>query len=148
MTAAAVPAILSTAGFPGFEAKLLRAAAAELSRTCNQRTTITNTLRSCLGSNHHKLRPIKYLNKPRQIWVIRDISERVRAVEEKLSALGLHKILLNLIGNSLKVVEETGMVNVLIESCKFSNPMATEQMGAKHHDYVTVSFLLRRMVRQ
>jgi len=70
------------------------------------------------------------------------------AKANKLSALGLHKILLNLIGNSLEVVEETGMVNVSTENCKFSNPMVTEQMGAKDHDYVTVSFLLRRMVRQ
>jgi PAS domain S-box-containing protein len=211
-----------------------------------------------------KSRPIDYLNKPRLVWVIRDISERVRAVEEKLSlqkklakanklsALGLmagsvahdlnnilsgivsypdllllqmkesdryyeqikkiqaagkraaavvsdlvtiarggastktvenindiilshlsslehlerlanfphaiiqtklnknlyntccstqhmHKILLNLIGNSLEVVDENGMVHISTENCKFSNPMTTDKMAPENNDYVKLT---------
>ncbi len=211
-----------------------------------------------------KSRPINYLNKPRLVWVIRDISERVRAVEEKLSlqkklakanklsALGLmagsvahdlnnilsgivsypdllllqmdesdryyeqikkiqaagkraaavvsdlvtiarggastktvenindiilshlsslehlerlanfpqaiiqtrlhkdlhntccspqhmHKVLLNLIGNSLEIVQENGMIHISTDNCKFLHPMARTEEGNEAGDYIKMT---------
>ncbi len=210
-----------------------------------------------------KSRPIHYLNQPRLVWVIRDISERVRAMEEKLSlqkklakanklsALGLmagsvahdlnnilsgivsypdllllqmhesdkyyeqikkiqaagkraaavvsdlvtiarggastktvenindlilshlsslehlerlanfphaviqtrlhknlynaccspqhmHKVLLNLIGNSLEIVEEQGMIHISTDNCKFLHPMASNE-NAEAGDYIKIT---------
>ncbi len=46
----------------------------------------------------------------------------------------MHKILLNLIGNSLEVVEENGMIQISTDNCKFSHPMAVG--GLQESDYV------------
>jgi PAS domain S-box-containing protein len=52
----------------------------------------------------------------------------------------MHKILLNLIGNSLEVVEEKGMIQISTDNCKFSHPMAIEQPGAaQKNDYVKLT---------
>jgi PAS domain S-box-containing protein len=52
----------------------------------------------------------------------------------------LHKILLNLIGNSLEVVEENGMIQISTDNCKFSHPMATDQPGgAQEGDYIKMT---------
>jgi CheY-like chemotaxis protein len=51
----------------------------------------------------------------------------------------MHKILLNLIGNSLEVVDENGMVHISTENCKFSNPMATDKMAPENNDYVKLT---------
>jgi PAS domain S-box-containing protein len=52
----------------------------------------------------------------------------------------MHKILLNLIGNSLEVVEENGMIQISTDNCKFSHPMAIDQPGgAQKSDYVKLT---------
>lgn len=51
----------------------------------------------------------------------------------------LHKILLNLIGNSLEVVEEKGIVHISTDNCKFSHPLATDKVGAQEGDYVKLT---------
>jgi CheY-like chemotaxis protein len=49
----------------------------------------------------------------------------------------MHKVLLNLIGNSLEVVEENGMIQISTDNCKFSHPMAVG--GLQESDYVKLS---------
>lgn len=52
----------------------------------------------------------------------------------------MHKILLNLIGNSLEVVKENGMIQISTDNCKFSHPMAVDQSGgAREGDYVKLT---------
>ena len=51
----------------------------------------------------------------------------------------LHKILLNLIGNSLEVLEEKGIVRITTENCKFSHPLATNKVGTEDDDYIKLT---------
>ncbi len=51
----------------------------------------------------------------------------------------LHKILLNLIGNALEVVEKGGIVHISTVNCKFSHPLTTDMVGAQKSDYVKLT---------
>ena len=51
----------------------------------------------------------------------------------------IHKILLNLIGNSLEVVEEKGIVHISTENCKFSHPLATDKVEKQDSDYIKLT---------
>ncbi len=55
------------------------------------------------------------------------------------SSQHLHKILLNLIGNSLEVVEGQGIIQITTENCKFTHPLATSKKEPKNHDYVKLT---------
>ena len=51
----------------------------------------------------------------------------------------LHKILLNLIGNSLEVVEGQGIIQISTENCKFVHPLTTEKTEPHDNDYVKLT---------
>lgn len=51
----------------------------------------------------------------------------------------LHKILLNLIGNALEVLEEKGIVHISTDNCKFSHPLAIDKAGAQDSDYIKLT---------
>ena len=55
------------------------------------------------------------------------------------SSQHLHKILLNLIGNSLEVVGENGIIQISTENCKFSHPLANDRGGEQNSDYVKLT---------
>ena len=48
----------------------------------------------------------------------------------------MHKILLNLIGNSLEVLKERGRIHITTDNCKFTHPLAIDKGGAEGGDYV------------
>lgn len=51
----------------------------------------------------------------------------------------LHKILLNLIGNSLEVLGEKGLIHISTENCTFLHPMAVDEPGAQASDYIKLT---------
>ncbi len=51
----------------------------------------------------------------------------------------VHKILLNLIGNSLEVLEEQGVIHISTENCKFSHPFAKDKIEPQNNDYVKLT---------
>lgn len=51
----------------------------------------------------------------------------------------LHKILLNLIGNSLEVLGEKGFIHISTENCTFLHPMAVDEPGAQASDYIKLT---------
>jgi len=51
----------------------------------------------------------------------------------------LHKLLLNLIGNALEVVEEKGIIHITTDNCKFSHPLAIDRIHEDDYVKVTVS---------
>ncbi|NOR25421.1 MAG: response regulator [Desulforhopalus sp.] len=51
----------------------------------------------------------------------------------------IHKILLNLIGNSLEVVEEKGIIQIATDNCKFSHPLAANREEVQDSDYVKLT---------
>ena len=51
----------------------------------------------------------------------------------------LHKLLLNLIGNALEVVEEKGIVHITTNNCKFSHPLTKDKAEAKNKDFVKLT---------
>jgi two-component system cell cycle sensor histidine kinase/response regulator CckA len=51
----------------------------------------------------------------------------------------LHKLLLNLIGNALEVVEEKGIVHITTDNCKFSHPLTKDKAEAKNKDFVKLT---------
>ncbi|MGB3211005.1 MAG: response regulator [Desulforhopalus sp.] len=57
----------------------------------------------------------------------------------RCSSQHIHKILLNLIGNSLEVIEEKGKVQISTENCKFSHPLAKERGEVQPCDYVKLT---------
>ncbi len=48
----------------------------------------------------------------------------------------LHKILLNLIGNALEVLQEKGVIHISTENCKFLHPLAAEKGESQETDYI------------
>ena len=55
------------------------------------------------------------------------------------SAQQLHKILLNLIGNSLEVVDGQGLIQIITENCTFIHPLTTDLTGAGAKEYVKLT---------
>lgn len=55
------------------------------------------------------------------------------------SPLHLHKILLNLIGNSLEVIEGQGIIQISTDNCKFVHPLTTKKKGPRDNDYVKLT---------
>ncbi len=51
----------------------------------------------------------------------------------------MHKILLNLIGNSLEVVEGQGIIRITTENCKFTHPLTTDLTGSGTENYVKLT---------
>lgn len=51
----------------------------------------------------------------------------------------LHKILLNLIGNSLEVIGEKGIIHISTDNCAFSHPLAVEEPKAQASDYIKLT---------
>ena len=51
----------------------------------------------------------------------------------------LHKILMNLIGNSLEVVDGKGIIRISTENCKFAHPLTTGENGPGDNDYVKLT---------
>ncbi|GAB6194102.1 hybrid sensor histidine kinase/response regulator [Desulfocastanea catecholica] len=51
----------------------------------------------------------------------------------------LHKILLNLIGNSLEVLGEKGIIDISTDNCTFLHPLALDEPGAQASDYIKLT---------
>lgn len=51
----------------------------------------------------------------------------------------LHKILLNLIGNSLEVLGEKGIIHISTDNCAFVHPLATNAPGAQQSDFIKLT---------
>lgn len=51
----------------------------------------------------------------------------------------LHKILLNLIGNSLEVVDDQGIIQIATENCTFTHPLNTDLTGSGAEEYVKLT---------
>ena len=51
----------------------------------------------------------------------------------------IHKILLNLIGNSLEVIEVKGIIHIATNNCKFSHPLETNRNKAQDKDYIKLT---------
>ena len=51
----------------------------------------------------------------------------------------LHKILLNLIGNSLEIVEGQGIIQISTENCTFIHPLTTDETEPQDNDYVKLT---------
>ncbi len=51
----------------------------------------------------------------------------------------LHKILLNLIGNSLEVVEGQGIIQITTENSTFIHPLMTEKTGPGDNEYIKLT---------
>jgi len=51
----------------------------------------------------------------------------------------IQKILLNLIGNALEVVQKKGIIHITTENCTFSHPLTMNQMRGERGDFVKVT---------
>ncbi|TKB23316.1 response regulator [Desulfopila sp. IMCC35006] len=51
----------------------------------------------------------------------------------------LHKILLNLIGNSLEVIEGEGIIQISTENCTFAHPLTNDKTGPGDNDYIKLT---------
>jgi len=51
----------------------------------------------------------------------------------------IHKILLNLVGNALEVLEDKGIIHISTENCKFSHPLTNDTASSKDTDYIKLT---------
>lgn len=51
----------------------------------------------------------------------------------------MHKILLNLIGNSLEVLKEQGRIHISTDNCKFTHPLVLDKGAKEEGDYVKLT---------
>ncbi len=86
-----------------------------------------------LNSLEHSERMADYVNAVLQIKLSKDLHNTCCSPQH------LHKILLNLIGNALEVLEENGIVQITTENCKFSHPLAVDKVQAKDNDYIKLT---------